>query len=94
MAWNARSIFNDMLDVRETIEWFGIDVLLVNETWLKPHMVVKVANCDIIGKDRLFNLGGGGVEIIIRRHLAYRLVDLSDSREMEALAVDIHTGSY
>lgn len=50
-AWNARSIKQDMVEVREAIEQFSVDVLLVNGTWLRPHDTIRVANCDVIRKD-------------------------------------------
>jgi hypothetical protein len=63
--WNARGlVMRDKKEIIHFLEEHDIDILLVNETWLKPQHKVNFPNYSIYRTDRLANKGGGTAVII------------------------------
>jgi hypothetical protein len=63
--WNAGGTVNrDKKEIIHFLEEHDIDILLVNETWLKPHHNINFPNYSTYRTDRLSDKGGGTAVII------------------------------
>ena len=59
--WNANSIRNKKLELVQFLSDHGIDICLINETYLVPGQYFRMPNYIFIGTVALH--GGGGVEL-------------------------------
>lgn len=73
--WNIRSINSNRDNLINMIRKTSPDIILLNETWLKPNYNFKITNYDIIRKDR--NDGKGGIATLIRNNLIYEEIKLN-----------------
>ena len=75
MQINTRSIRPKKEELNELINKENIDILSVNESWLKENMTFKLNNYKIERKDRKNNLKGGGVLIAIKNNIQYERIE-------------------
>ena len=74
--YNARSYTNKFTEVNDYITSNHIDIMCLNETWLKHDnkSVNLVKNFTIIRNDRLTR--GGGVAIIIHKQIKHKILKI------------------
>ena len=87
---NIQSAAKKRAEIENYIALQQLDVLSLNETWLKNTSNFKIANFKIIRKDRQDNSGYGGVCLIIRESLSYEELDNSSFDNLEAIGIKIH----
>lgn len=74
--WNANSIRNKKTELTLFLQQHAIDILLTNETFLKPNINFKIQNYNIYRDDRT-DRPGGGTAIFLKRNLkSYKLPTL------------------
>ena len=90
LQWNCRSVNNKRGPLEKISN--GFDIILLNETWLKPHSKFHLRNFNIIRKDRL-SRQGGGLLIALRNDIPFKQVDLNTNfnDKLELLAITIPT---
>jgi len=64
MLWNATSINGKEEELGYYINNKNFDIVLITETWLKPHIKINYTNYDIICSDSSRN-NAGGVAILV-----------------------------
>ena len=73
---NIRSCRSKKLEIELFIRDNNLDILLLNETWLKKNDKFDISGFITLRKDRP-DRPGGGVAIIIRRDIKFEFVDIS-----------------
>jgi ribonuclease HI len=67
-----------------------VDLVAIQESKLKPHILFDVENYIVIRKDRESEDGGGGLLFLIRKDLKYSSVQSSNTNDTEVLSLCIH----
>lgn len=70
IQWNCRSMKRKLAELQHRVE--EVDLLLIQETWLKPGDNISLRGFDIVRTDRL-NDGKGGVAIFVENSIKYRI---------------------
>lgn len=88
--WNAQSINNPTK--KHLIELFmeaeKVDILLLAETFLKPHIPFEMRNFTVYRNDRP-QQGHGGVAIAIRSSINHKFVSSIKTQHIETLTIEI-----
>lgn len=97
LSWNSQSVRNEKKDlVVEFCHKNCIDVLCLQETWLKPYINMSFQGYNILRKDRI-ETGRGGVLIGISKKYHYTEVhiELGDNYEeyVEIVGCKLHLGN-
>ena len=86
--WNARSIKNKMVEVKQKIGEY--DIMGITETWLKKKEGVKIKEYNIFRKDRE-DMRGGGLCFLVRKDIQVRIRDdvkwKKDKTEIMAITI-------
>lgn len=89
--WNADGILRQKIEIQEFTKRHNLDLLLVNETFLKPcHRDPKIANYTLYRSDRLTG-PGGGTAIYVRQSLEHHEVDTPQLAQAEANTIELNT---
>lgn len=72
VSWNANGVLNKQQEIPFFLQDYQVDVLLLQETFLRPCHSWKIPNYSIYRNDRE-NGAGGGTAIIIRNSLPHHL---------------------
>lgn len=86
---NIQSINNKKPLVKSFLFDNNIDIYLMNETWLKKSDMCKLTGYNFIGK--CSNNGYGGVGILLRDSLRYKILDTTFYQDIQSTAVSIET---
>ena len=92
-TWNARSVKNKKHEVINFIEKHNIDILLITETFLKPHIAFHIPNFLIYRNDRL-NQTGGGVAIIIKNSINHNILPILQLQTIENISIMVPTANF
>lgn len=88
--WNAQGIANkskqQLLNHFISIE--NIDILLLAETFLKPHNTIKFSDFIIHRNDRLQQTHGG-VAIMIRKNINHKVRAHFNTKSIENISIEI-----
>lgn len=89
MHWNAQSITNlaKKIELQHFLNSKNIDVLLLNETFLKPEHNFKILGYNIYRSDRPSN--GGGVAIAIKNNLKHSLIKSIPTSNIENIGIEL-----
>lgn len=89
MHWNAQSITNisKQIELQLFLHSNTIDILLLNETFLKPDLNFKIPGYRIYRHDRESN--GGGVAIVIKNSIRNTLLKSVQTSNIENIAIEI-----
>lgn len=91
--WNARALKNKLIETFNFLITENIDVLLVNETWLKStDSVLKNSNYKCYRLDRL-DKSGGGVCIFIKKTIKHTLLPWLNTNVIESIGINIQNNS-
>lgn len=87
-TWNADSIRHKKTELENFIKDRNIDIILLQETYLKPQDNFKIPNYQIYRKDRL-NKPGGGVAIAIKNRIDHFLAENHSTANTESITVKV-----
>lgn len=90
-TWNARNIKSQKDEVIQFLQEHSIDILLVQETFLKPSDRFKLPNFRVHRLDRL-NGPGGGLAILTKKNLQLSLFPTPQTTQLEAIRGQIQIG--
>lgn len=88
MFWNARSLYCNFLEFKHILKTHNIQIALINETFLKPHMKLSLKNYIIYRNDNNA-MHGRGTAIIINDKIKHNLIPISRLESAEATAINI-----
>ena len=91
ISWNANSVKGKMGELKEFLYEAEVDILLIQETFLKPTDPLKVPNYNIYRNDRLTGRGGG-TAVIIKRNIEHHRLETPPITGMEATVIEARTG--
>lgn len=88
--WNAQSINNPTKKhlLESFLESESVDILLLAETFLKPHIPFQMKFFTVYRNDRI-QQGHGGVAIAIRSSINHKLVSTVNTQHIESLSIEI-----
>lgn len=90
--WNCRSLSNKWPDC--SIYFPHFDIILLQETWLRPHQLLTLNNYNFVRKDRNSVNSGGSVACIINRNLQYRSLNPGNiNNKLEWLLIEVKVES-
>lgn len=89
MLWNARSIRGKIIEFFNFLTHKGIDVCMVTETWLQPNLKLSHPMYKCFRLDRQ-NHRGGGVAIVIKKHLRFKQLHSVDTRMIENVVIELY----
>ncbi|GFW58600.1 hypothetical protein TNCV_1579321 [Trichonephila clavipes] len=71
-AWNANGVRSRIVELRDFINKHSIDIILLQETLLKPGVSIRVPNYTLYRNDReTQNFPSGGTAILIKSSLKH-----------------------
>lgn len=87
MHWNAQGITSPsaMLELEHVLNEKHIDIVLINETFLKPHHKFKLKNYNIHRQDRLTH--GGGVLIGVKKNIPHKRLPKFPTTTIENVSI-------
>mgnify|MGYP003623267833 FL=1 len=92
LAFNADGIISQKYELCELIQSEKSDIILLNETHLKPHHRFNVPNFTTYRIDRLTQDGGGGTAILVKSGIPHQHFDLPPLISIEATAIQLQIG--
>ena len=84
MHLNIQSINNKQKELQHHIAVNQIDILSLNETWLKPNQKLKIPNYNTVRKERPIQ-AGGGVLLAIHRDILFEPININSEEEIIAV---------
>lgn len=87
--WNADGVYTQRQELLHFLTEYHIDILLLNESHLKPYLRFKLRNYTILRTDRPGLKGGTAV--IFKPHLPIQQIQLPVLQSIEATGVILHT---
>lgn len=93
MHWNAQGIttVSAASQLEQVLHEKNIDILLLNETFLKPHHKLQLGGYKIHREDRLTH--GGGVLIAVKNNLVHKLLPKINTSSIENISIQITINS-
>ena len=88
--FNANGLNRQKQAFQKFIEDHQIDVALINETFLKPHITFRLANYNVIRNDRL-DQQNGGTAIVIKRSIPFTEIDRIVLNSIEVTGINLYT---
>ena len=86
---NTQSISNKLDQLKHFLASAQVDIMSVNETWLKPSTPLIIDNYQVIRQDRQTS-GGGGVCFIIHNSLCFSRIEVPGSTDTESVTIQLH----
>lgn len=89
MHWNCQGItnFSHSCQLNLFLKEHNIDILLLNETFLKSYHNFKLSDYTVYRNDRIFH--GGGVAIAIKTTLEHKYESSYDTQILENICVSL-----
>lgn len=92
--WNVRNLFPKIDVVREFARSVGgIDLICVNETWLKPELpdgLISIDGYMLIRNDRLQKRGGGSCIYVSKRLNHEKLPNMVNNSDIELMCITLN----
>lgn len=91
MFWNAQGISTSVkqAQLEFLIENESIDILLMAETFLKPHHSFNIRNYIVYRNDRIHQ-AHGGVAIVIRKNIPHKVRSPFNTTVIENIAIEVN----
>jgi len=86
---NAQSISNKLDQLKHFMATEKVDIMSVNESWLKPSTQLIIDNHQVVRHDRQLS-GGGGVCLIIHNSLCFSKIEVPGSTDAESVTIKLH----
>lgn len=89
LQWNCQSVLNKTHELLNITH--NVDILILVGTWLKPQVLFRLRNYNIIRRDRLAHIGGG-VYICVRKNIEYQIIKeiFNDEDSLQTVAITIN----
>jgi hypothetical protein len=87
LAWNARGLKNKIDELESAIGEYCVDIVLISETFLKPHIRINLPNFNCYREDR--EQHGGGVAIFIKSSIKHCRVITPPLKNLELTAIEL-----
>lgn len=91
LTWNSRGIRHKTGELELLISEYKIDIVIVTETYLKPHVKISLPNFVCLRRDRL-SRPGGGVAIFIKKSIKHARIN-PDVINLESVAIQINNNN-
>lgn len=90
MHWNAQGITNDssIAQLDNFLNINKIDIVMLNETFLKPHHKFQLGNYKVHRQDR--STHGGGVLIAVRKGIKHKLISSQTAKIIEYISISVN----
>lgn len=88
-SWNANSLTNKKHELEDFLINFDIDIMLINETWLRQGNIFKIANYYTYRDDRQ-NRPGGGTAILIKNNIKHDILYSPETENLETTSIQIY----
>lgn len=88
--WNANGLTNKKAEIQQYLEEKKIDVMLINETHLKPHQRLNIANYHTHRNDRDIKKGGG-TAILTKKGIKHYKLPIPEMTNLEATGIITYT---
>ena len=85
---SIRSCRNKEVEISLFLKENDIDILSLNETWLKSNFKLDIPNYTIARRDRL-RRQGGGVAILVRTDIKFDIIDLRSTLNSDNEAITV-----
>ena len=85
---NIRSCRNKVVEISLFLKENDIDILTLNETWLKSNFKLDIPNYNITRNDRP-RRRGGGVAILVRNDIKFDIIDTCSTINTDNEAITI-----
>jgi hypothetical protein len=85
--WNADGVRGRKLELEHYLGQHGVDVCLLNETYLNDGQAFRLANYVCQRTDR--PTAGGGTAILVRRGIVHHSVPIAGLTHLEATAIQV-----
>lgn len=91
LQWNCRSVNSNKGSLRNLLSVENYDIVMLCETWLKPHQQFTLPGYNIVRKDRID--GKAGVAILVKKGIHYSEITIignnfSDDLMLCAIEID------
>lgn len=90
VTWNARGIKNKSIELFQFLLAYNVHICLVSETWLNSNVSISHQEFNIYRNDR-DSRRGGGVAIIIRKHISHLTIPIVNTSLIENIGIKILT---
>jgi hypothetical protein len=92
LSWNARSIRNKLIELREHLQSHFYHLVLVQETWLDHKISIKIPDFSCVRGDHLSNsqLPHGGVLIFIHKSVPFKQINITRLDFSDSVFVRVH----
>ena len=89
LQWNCQSVLNKTHELLNITH--NVDILILVGTWLKPQVLFRLRNYNIIRRDRLAHTGGG-VCVCVRKNIEYQIIKeiFNDEDSLQTVAITIN----
>lgn len=87
VQWNARSIMPKIHELKTFLIQHNIDIALISETFLKPHIFLNIHNYTVHRNDNIESRGLG-TAVIIRKTIKHTLIPHVLLKNGEATAIN------
>jgi hypothetical protein len=94
MSWNCQSVKPKRNELEAFLHQHSIDIALVNETWLQPHINFTISGFECYRSDRISSTSNsphGGVAILIKKSIDHNLINFRKTTAIESLFLEIPT---
>lgn len=88
--WNCQGIFEKKAELQLFLTEYNIDVMLLNETFLKPGRKINIPNYKTYRNDRLVQ-PGGGTAILIKKNIPHSELPTPAQISFETNGITVHT---
>lgn len=89
MSWNANSVYPKRHELETLLDDEKFDVVLIQETFLRPGTNFKIKNYTTYRNDRLTTIGGG-TAILIKSRIKHTLLPTPQTNNFEITSLKIH----
>ncbi|GFU99395.1 putative RNA-directed DNA polymerase from transposon BS [Trichonephila clavipes] len=87
-AWNANGVRSRIIELRDFINKHSLDIILIQETHLRPGVSIRVPNYTLYRNDRQTqNIPSGGTAILVKSSLKYHHIPTPTLGAAEATIV-------
>lgn len=90
--WNADGVYEQKPELKYFLKDHHIDIMLMNETHLKPHHTFRISNYSIIRTDRPGIKGG--TAIMYKNQLPAQQIDIPPLQTLEATGIKLFTQNF
>jgi hypothetical protein len=94
ISWNCQSVKPKINELSAFLHQHKIDVVLLNETWLQPHIKFSISGFECYRTDRISSTTSsphGGVAILINKSIKHQIINLRKTIAIEKIFIEIPT---